>query len=277
MTRALVMGIERDLHRARVRFGEEPADEYVSYSVEPVPMGDAEMVRLENGRWHCLGPLVGRRNLLRDHFLSANVTGQDPWSFSTIFAGTFAPGPSLGLGVGRLRAPGFDSAVIDKDNGGMELPDAPGAVHGVARIAAGDLMTETFCAMSVTVANIAVAHDPSLFGTVPTSAGNWGFIVSDDSGTQTVLSGTPVTADEFIWVDLLALGDGFCAGWINGDGPYAIENLLASTAFEISAANVNTQSGTRDFLLDLIAAYEVSPVRDPAQYALGIGGFAGVT
>lgn len=275
--RGTIVGIERHLQRLRIRLGLSDVDEYATYSDELTiwPMAEALFTRTQRGGYHCLGAIGIARPLMDEQFL---VAAGAAWDFTTISAGTRAQGASIGLGVLELAAPNFDDANIDKTANAIVLPSAPAAIHGVCSLLAGDLYTTAISSMNVNIANIMVAHDPSLFGTVGVDPGNWGFLMSDDSGTQTVSSGTEVAEDDPVTVDLLALGTGFCGGWINGDGPYVIENLLATSAFSIGATNINGGSGaTEQLYVGRIAASRVEPVLDPSRFALGFGAFASVT
>lgn len=238
-----------------------------------------------HGSWLCTGPIGDRREILREDFtIVPTVTGtgagavvacDTPWTAvsgslaSAVSQNNFAGGD--GAGVARLAyaaAAGGTALTLRKDIGCLAVPVAPMAAHFAARVAVGSLATpQSYLtagfffstgsdAAFMIIGDFTVGGALALFATQPNGAGR----------AQAAQGTTPV-ANTWYWIDII-MTNSFCAGWIEGDGPYVNTTNLPTADLSISLqAVVENKDADYNVYADCVKV-ALCPVQDGTQFAV---------
>lgn len=278
MRQGVVTRIDRtnNLVYAILHDGASISAAYITRRRAPWPLSTASFVQ-RDGSWVCLGPVGDSRLLVADNFTTVtSPNGDTPWVLTT--AGTGGNFASVSVadaqGVGRLRElAGAGAVSITKDARAFTIPTG-GSTAGI--------WVSTRVALSVlpTAVDTGASGGPVLCGLMRnTTAFKEGWSIDNGSdnfyfggrGSSFSAGGAPVAVDTFAWLDLIH-AEGFLAGWVDGDGPYALfgtSSELAPTLGigRVSATPSSASAVQLDISIDVCSAWVVGFVNDPAAFA----------
>lgn len=215
----------------------------------PWPLGLAYFDLDRSGTPLCMGPIGDRRVLFHDDFMHG--TGDTPWTGSA-FGGGSISATGGGLGVVRLRstAGAAGATSIFKDFDAMVLPPPPSAMHlsGCVRLSQS---LSSLPGGTSTFANLELGG--AVFGVqIGQDASSSSWRLRNLTSTVDIV-GQDVVANEFAFVELIAVAESMYAGWVNGSGPYVLTDsvLGEATPFTVGAGIFISSGGsTTDFDID---------------------------
>lgn len=281
MVRGTVLGIDRESGTVRAEIAGVIVPQAPYMGDPPWPLSACWFFNAP--AWTCLGPIGNRRVAFADDFTfvrtagSAEAIGETGWVAGGDAGGSLSTpaNPTDASGALRLTNTTVGTGYYIRKSHQMVTLTNTRCVWMSARVRTSVPADGVFIgladplAMSMTTGSLSTAAGTSLVLYTPSSTGTI-LVTISGVNSQSSLAGEGISADTWVWADVMVVGGQWAAVWVDGSGPWVSTSVLPDTTRDSVTPYVSVRNAGASNTLDVdyvsLSLVDLTTTADPTTF-----------